>query len=57
MVLLFFFLMDAVVLLALKLTLTRFIIGVDMNKHCQDIMNTAGINKKFKSFIMPIKVW
>lgn len=49
--------MDAVVLLALKLTLTRFIIGVDMNKHCQDIMNTAGINKKFKSFIMPIKVW
>lgn len=49
--------MDAAVLLVLELTLTCFIFGVDMNKHCQDIMNTAGINETFKSFIMPIKVW
>lgn len=48
--------MDAVVLLAAKFMLTRFIFGVGMNKHCQDITNT-GINKTFKSLIMPIKVW
>lgn len=56
-VVLLFFFMGAAVLLVLELTLTCFIFGVDMNKHCQDIMNTAGINETFKSFIMPIKVW
>lgn len=29
--------------------LTSFIFGADMNKHCQDVMNAAGINKTFKT--------
>lgn len=28
--------------------LTAFIFGADLNKHCQDDMQTAGINKTFE---------